>query len=60
VAPPPTGNAVGQVLLLTDLEKDAIRRALVAADGVKKRAAKLLGIGVRTLYRKLDEYGIES
>ncbi len=45
-------------LLLRDLEKDAIRRALVETKGVKKQAAKLLGIGVRTLYRKMSEYEI--
>ena len=27
------------------------------AGGNKTQAAKILGIGVRTLYRKLEEYG---
>jgi DNA-binding NtrC family response regulator len=48
----------GRALCLRELERDAIRRALGAAGGVKKQAAKLLGIGVRTLYRKMDEYGL--
>jgi DNA-binding NtrC family response regulator len=41
------------------LEKDAIIRAMDACKGVKKKAAGLLGIGVRTLYRKIDEYDIQ-
>jgi DNA-binding NtrC family response regulator len=47
-----------EVYSLKALEKDAIARALARAGGVKKKAAKLLGIGVRTLYRKMNEYGI--
>jgi DNA-binding NtrC family response regulator len=52
------GGGLEGVFRLKDLEKDAIRRALVETGGVKKQAAKLLGIGVRTLYRKMSEYGI--
>jgi two-component system, NtrC family, response regulator AtoC len=46
------------VFSLKELEKDAIRRALVETKGVKKQAARLLGIGTRTLYRKMAEYEI--
>jgi two-component system response regulator FlrC len=42
---------------LRDLEKEAIRQALVATGGHRKRAAERLGIGLRTLYDKLKEYG---
>lgn len=43
---------------LKDLEREAIERALEQVDGNRRQAAELLGIGVRTLYRKLDEYGL--
>ena len=40
------------------LEKEAIEAALVETRGNKTAAARLLGIGVRTLFRKIKEYGI--
>jgi predicted nucleotide-binding protein len=39
-------------------ESDQIRQALVAASGNRSRAAKLLGIERKTLYRKLDQMGL--
>ena len=39
-------------------EKRLILQALDRAGGKVVQAAKLLGIGRATLYRKLDEYGI--
>jgi len=44
---------------LKDLEREAIELALDQVDGNRKMAAEKLGIGVRTLYRKLDEYGLK-
>ena len=44
---------------LQALEQQAIRQALQATGGDRVRAAKLLGIGKTTIYRKLKEYGIE-
>ncbi len=44
---------------LEDAERQAIEEALSAADGNRKRAAELLGIGLRTLYDKLKRHGIE-
>jgi DNA-binding NtrC family response regulator len=44
---------------LDEMERDAIRAALVQTEGNKTLAAKLLGIGLRTLHRKVKEYGIE-
>ena len=39
-------------------ERDQIRKALEAAGGKRMQAARLLGLSRRTLYRKLDKYGI--
>jgi DNA-binding NtrC family response regulator len=41
---------------LYEIEKRAILDALKKAQGNKAKAAKLLGIGLRTLYRKLEQY----
>ncbi len=48
-----------EVRTLKDLERETIGRALEQVDGNRRQAAQLLGIGVRTLYRKLDEYGLK-
>ena len=45
---------------LPDVEKQAIRDALVYTKGDRGTAAELLGIGRTTLYRKLKEYGIQT
>lgn len=42
---------------LDELERKAILRAINEAGGSKIAAARLLGIGKTTLYRKLKEYG---
>jgi len=47
------------ILPLRELEKRAILYALQELDGDKLLAARLLGIGKTTLYRKLKEYNIE-
>lgn len=44
---------------LQELEKVAIQQTLRLTGGNREKAAKLLGIGARTLYRKLKEYDIE-
>lgn len=41
---------------LEELEREAIRRALDAESGHRKRAAERLGIGLRTLYEKIKRY----
>jgi len=43
---------------LAELEKRAIRETLKMTDGNREQAAQLLGIGERTLYRKLKEFGL--
>ncbi len=55
--PAPAGGAA-KVKALADLEREAILDAIRTLNGDKLQAAKLLGIGKTTLYRKLKEYGI--
>jgi transcriptional regulator with PAS, ATPase and Fis domain len=43
---------------LADTEADQIRKVLAAAGGNKSRAAKILGIERKTLYRKLERMGL--
>jgi two-component system response regulator HydG len=38
------------------MEEDMIRAVLAQTDGNRKEAARILGIGERTLYRKLKKY----
>ena len=45
---------------LPDVEKYYIQRALELTEGKREEAAQLLGIGERTLYRKIKEYGLKS
>jgi len=48
------------IIALTEMEKRAIREALVFTKGDRVMAAYLLGIGRTTLYRKLKEYRLVS
>jgi DNA-binding NtrC family response regulator len=50
------GNLVG--ISIEQAEKELIRNTLKMTDGNREQAAKLLGIGERTLYRKIKEYGL--
>ena len=43
---------------LDKLEKEAIRQTLAMTAGNRELTANMLGIGERTLYRKLKEYGL--
>ncbi|WP_270550304.1 sigma-54-dependent transcriptional regulator [Bacteroides xylanisolvens] len=53
-------SSIGFTLKNGEEEKERIERALKQADGNKRLAAKLLGIGRTTLYNKLDEYGLND
>lgn len=46
----------GGVLSIAELEKNAIRQALQQTQGNRTQAATLLGISIRTLRNKLQEY----
>ena len=67
-SPPPTAlsatPAVTAITLagmnLADLEKKAIEETLAAVQGNREQAAKILGIGERTLYRKIKDYGLKE
>ena len=43
---------------MVQLEERAIRATLRATGGNRKEAARILGIGLRTLHRKIDEFDI--
>jgi DNA-binding NtrC family response regulator len=45
-------------MTLADLEAAAITSALRQVSGNRRKAADMLGMGERTLYRKIKEYGI--
>jgi DNA-binding NtrC family response regulator len=53
-----TGAARGGIVSIAEMEKQAILETIRQLKGDKLMAAKLLGIGKTTLYRKLKEYGI--
>ena len=46
------------VMTIEEGERVLIRRALIASRGNRKKASDMLGIGERTLYRKITEYEI--
>jgi len=48
------------IVPIAELEKQAILRTIRELRGDKLMAAKLLGIGKTTLYRKLKEYGVSD
>ena len=52
----PSSSLAGRSL--TDLERQAIADTLSETEGNREKAAKILGIGERTLYRKIKEYNL--
>jgi DNA-binding NtrC family response regulator len=52
-------GAVEPLQTLEEMEKEAIERALQRVNRNRRKAAEILGISTRTLYRKLKEYGLE-
>jgi two-component system response regulator HydG len=58
VPPPDTTNLAGQPL--DRVERYYIQQALDMANGNREEAAKMLGIGERTLYRKIKDWGLTA
>ena len=56
--PTDTSLTAPSITSLAEMEKRAILAALKQLQGDKLAAAKLLGIGKTTMYRKLKEYGL--
>ncbi len=50
-------NLVG--VSIEEMERELIKNTLAAVGGNREASAKILGIGERTLYRKLDKYGLK-
>ena len=55
----PMTEVIEETLSLQEIEEDMIKKALTKHKGKRKNAAKELGISERTLYRKINEYGIK-
>ena len=55
---PPELSALSSLNIKT-MEKELVRNALAQSSGNKRQAAELLGISRRTLYRKMEEYGLK-
>ena len=55
-AVPPTVITLGPEMTMADIERVAILAALRECGGNRRKAADRLGIGERTLYRKLRDY----
>lgn len=53
-------NNSNNILSLSSVEKKHIQKVLQHTKGNKTKAAEYLGIGLTTLYRKMEEYNIEK
>tara|TARA_Y100000748_G_scaffold255644_1_gene221835 strand:+ start:2695 stop:3915 length:1221 start_codon:yes stop_codon:yes gene_type:complete len=51
-------DAIGD-MLIKDLEEEAIKRSLRYFNNNRRKTARSLGMSERTLYRKIEEYGME-
>lgn len=54
------GEVVEGPITLSEIEKEAIKRALKKYKGKRKEVAEELKISERTLYRKINEYNLQS
>ncbi len=55
----PENAAIEPLPSLKDREREAIEQALDRVGGNRRKAAAILGISTRTLYRKLNEYDLQ-
>ena len=55
----PENAAIEPLPSLKDREREAIEQALNRVGGNRRKAAAILGISTRTLYRKLNEYDLQ-
>lgn len=55
-----TGTGSGGFTKLEDVEKYHIQQILARCEGNKQKAAKLLNISRKTLYNKINKYGLKS
>ena len=58
--PVPVTLTIVPGMTMAEIEKAAITAALAETKGNRRKAAELLGIGERTMYRKLRDYGIPA
>jgi DNA-binding NtrC family response regulator len=56
---PPNTIKLRVGVTLRDAERSLIQATLAEAGGNRAKAARILGIGRKTLYRKLEEYGLK-
>jgi two-component system response regulator HydG len=54
------GDSSSKILPISEMEKQSILTTIAQLNGDKLLAARLLGIGKTTLYRKLKEYGAQE
>jgi len=54
------GAATRKIIPMAELEKNTILNAITELNGDKLQAARLLGIGKTTLYRKLKDYATQG
>ena len=58
LTPPGSDTKVGSAVSIQDLERDHIAGVLARTDWDKKMAAKILGISLKTLYTKIQQYNL--
>jgi two-component system response regulator HydG len=54
------GTNPDKIMPMSELERQTILNAIAQLNGDKLKAARMLGIGKTTLYRKLKEYSTHS
>jgi DNA-binding NtrC family response regulator len=57
---PTNGNGHRKIIPMAELERQTILSAIAELNGDKLQAARMLGIGKTTLYRKLKDYAAHA